>query len=290
MGYCHGTGKMIWKEGETYEGDYNFGKRTGNGKYTWTNGDTYEGGWLNGKFEGEGRYLAHSGEAYNGGWREGLKQGFGTYVSSNKDIYVGNFEMGKYHDRGLLTKADGTVYDGYFKAGQFIREANPTGIRKYTNGAYEGEILNGQPEGRGKMIFTDGRIYEGDWKNRTINGWGKMLMPKSGMIFSGFWENGHIVEGQKIYPKTGDYYYGKFVNDKPEDPKGRFVWKSGSTLEAPFIGGKQALGEGTLRKEDGCIISGPFENYKSAGKMSHYGTCGNQSEYWNPKSIMDENL
>jgi len=281
---------MIWKDAETYEGDYVFGKRTGQGKMIWSNGDTYEGGFVEGQFDGEGKFIAKNGESYSGGWKNGLKHGYGNYISREKEIYIGNFLYGKYNDRGLLTKEDGSIQDGYFKAGQFIRAANPISTKKYNNGTYVGEILDGEPDGRGKMTFTDGRIYEGDWKNKTINGWGKMIMPKSGMIFSGYWENGHMLDGQKIYPKTGDYYYGKFVNDRPEDPKGRFYWKNGTTLEAPFAGGKQILGEGTVRKADGCSISGPFENYKSAGKMSHYGTCGNQAEYWNPESIMDENL
>jgi len=44
----HGYGKYQWKEGHTYEGEYQFGKKEGYGVFSWSDGSTSKGGWMNG--------------------------------------------------------------------------------------------------------------------------------------------------------------------------------------------------------------------------------------------------
>jgi len=45
----HGYGKIFFKSGATYEGDYKDDERTGRGVYRWADGRVYEGGFLEGK-------------------------------------------------------------------------------------------------------------------------------------------------------------------------------------------------------------------------------------------------
>jgi hypothetical protein len=40
-------------------------------------------------------------------------------------------------------------------------------------GTYEGDVLNGLPEGKGWLKTVKGRVYEGDWKNGKFEGKGK---------------------------------------------------------------------------------------------------------------------
>ena len=47
-------------------------------------------------------------------------------------------------------------------------------------------------DGQGKMTFLDGRIYEGEWKNREINGFGVMKYP-DGVIYEGDWLDKKLV-------------------------------------------------------------------------------------------------
>jgi hypothetical protein len=44
----------------------------------------------------------------------------------------------------------------------------------YSYGVYEGDVVNGEPHGRGKMKYSDGHVYEGDcdWENGAENGKG----------------------------------------------------------------------------------------------------------------------
>ena len=42
-------------------------------------------------------------------------------------------------------------------------------------GIYEGEFNNGKIDGYGRMIYFDGSYYEGYFKNGVKNGWGKYV-------------------------------------------------------------------------------------------------------------------
>ena len=61
----HGMGKMFYALGEgvteaSYNGSWAGGKRSGLGILTMANGDRYEGHWLDDKKEGPGRYFYKS--------------------------------------------------------------------------------------------------------------------------------------------------------------------------------------------------------------------------------------
>jgi hypothetical protein len=84
--------------------------------------------------------------------------------------------------------------------------------QKSENGdIYEGELLNGRPNGKGKMTYTDfypedlceggnisgytladGYVYEGDFVNGKMHGIGKKTY-QSGKVEEGRWVNGIFV-------------------------------------------------------------------------------------------------
>ena len=45
----HGSGRMIYENGDVYEGFWSLGKRSGYGVMTKKNGDHFEGHWVNDK-------------------------------------------------------------------------------------------------------------------------------------------------------------------------------------------------------------------------------------------------
>lgn len=45
----HGYGRIIWKDGRNYEGQYLKDKKHGFGVFKWANGSKYEGFWNEGK-------------------------------------------------------------------------------------------------------------------------------------------------------------------------------------------------------------------------------------------------
>lgn len=51
-----------------------------------------------------------------------------------------------------------------------LRRKQIGGERKiYENGEYEGDIIDGKREGKGKMTYTYG-VYEGEWVNDVRSG------------------------------------------------------------------------------------------------------------------------
>lgn len=52
-----------------------------------------------------------------------------------------------------------------------------------------GRWLNGKPHGVGKLEWTDGRMYTGQFHKGVIQGTGKMEMPTQG-IYEGQWKDG----------------------------------------------------------------------------------------------------
>ncbi len=64
---------------------------------------------------------------------------------------------------------------------------------------YDGEWLNGKPNGFGKCVYESGGSYEGDWVNGERHGNGKMSWPKQHESYSGFWKNGKQVNISSPY-------------------------------------------------------------------------------------------
>ena len=75
--------------------------------------------------------------------------------------------------------------DGY---GRFVwpNHANPQ-----LSTIYEGFYRRNRKEGKGKIVWAEGRIYEGDWLEGKQQGLGVMKWP-DGMIYEGNWEEGLI--------------------------------------------------------------------------------------------------
>lgn len=136
------------KKGETYTGQYKWGKRWGVGKAVNTRGGQYEGQW-----------------------DRGVREGFARIIKPNGDTYEGIFKNGQFHGKGTMYIFHSRVKtQGDFKNGQ------PQGycIEEYVDGSkYEGIILKGKKEGKGKFTFKDKSVYEGDFKNDVAEGKGR---------------------------------------------------------------------------------------------------------------------
>jgi hypothetical protein len=63
-------GKLTYRDGEIYEGDFKSSIRDGKGTMTYSNGDTYKGDWRLERREGEGELRAKDGTLlYKGDWK-----------------------------------------------------------------------------------------------------------------------------------------------------------------------------------------------------------------------------
>ena len=158
-------------ENAYYEGELNAdGEPHGKGKMVWDNGDTYEGNFINGVRQGYGEFYLASGASYFGEFLNDTCTGAGTFFSAdNSTIVKGTFDNLKlinrmYHqsvdefdDRDLITMFengeavsqyiqfdDGRVYYGERKGliphgyGMFVNENGEKTIGKFENGEFIG--------------------------------------------------------------------------------------------------------------------------------------------------------
>ena len=188
-GMYHGWGRMEWHSGDTYEGEWQFGVRTGVGIMTWADEAVYSGDFVNGTYHGRGCLQMTDGSVYTGSFVNGQFTGYGQKTWPDGSMYIGDFVNGTYHGRGCLQRTDGTVYSGSFVNGAQSGQGSilwPGGI------IYIGEFVNGKRTGQGRMVWPDGSIYCGAFLDGSYHGYGVLEKP-DGQRWEGQWENGTYI-------------------------------------------------------------------------------------------------
>ena len=139
------NGKMKYKDGRTFAGDWKDGKRHGFGKMTFHDGRTFDGQWKQDKIDGPGGVMSYpDGRTYRGDWKDNKKHGTGehTYVSDDKTItavYIGGFQANSKHGNGRFEYRSSEVNrweESEYIDGKQVRIARfgldiPDGVRKY---------------------------------------------------------------------------------------------------------------------------------------------------------------
>ena len=115
----------IYKNGNSYFGQFLNNKPDGFGKLIDANGDKYIGQWKNGEMNGQGTYIwgpnsKKSGDKYIGQWENGEKSGFGKLISSDGEIYIGEFLNNKKNGQGISISPGKEKKFGEWKNGKKI--------------------------------------------------------------------------------------------------------------------------------------------------------------------------
>lgn len=110
-----------------YEGNYKDGLKSGIGKMLYPNGDVYEGEWVDNKMQGEGTYTyKKTGDIYSGSWVADKKHGQGSYeFGADSSMMTGTWESGQITTGEWVLKGCGK-FEGNFKLGR------PYGQGKFT--------------------------------------------------------------------------------------------------------------------------------------------------------------
>ena len=109
--------------------------------------------------------------------------------------------------------------------------------RTYSNGnVYEGLVVNGKAEGKGKFTWTNGDRYEGDFSNNEMNGKG-ILTYANGDRYEGEFVNGKCHGAGILVFANGDRYEGQFSDNKMHG-SGVFVSANGERKEGTFGNGE----------------------------------------------------
>lgn len=91
---------------------------------------------------------------------------------------------------------------------------------------YTGEVNDiGQPHGKGKAVFHDGRRYEGPFVNGKCHGDNAEFTYDNGDTFEGTFQENAFKERKYTIRNTGEYFIGTFKNGQPN--VGKWYYKNG---------------------------------------------------------------
>ncbi len=204
-----GRGKIIWANGETYDGDVLRSQRHGSGEFTWTTGQRYSGEWVQDRPEGNGSLRFANGNQYDGPVINGEPHGTGKMVYASGDVYSGQFVRGEPDGQGLYIWLSGQKYDGAWVKGK----ANGRGVLSFANGnVYEGEVQDGLPSGQGVLKFASGDSYRGQFVRGVPDGQGQYSW-KNGDQYTGGWRGGQKQGQGTMQWRNGDRWEGLFQAD-----------------------------------------------------------------------------
>ena len=133
------------------------------------------------------------------------------------------------------------------------------------NGLYSGQVVDGVPSGKGKIVYDNGAVYDGEWVNGMKSGQGTITFAendsidrvsytgswkddqwdgygtmtwKSGAIYEGEWsQNGFNGQGTMTYP-TGDVYVGNWVDSK-RSGQGTLTYANGNYYKGEWADNKK---------------------------------------------------
>ncbi|SNT38774.1 Serine/threonine protein kinase [Noviherbaspirillum humi] len=114
-GSVSGTGRIVWSDGNQFDGTLVQGKKEGRGQFVWQNGQRYNGEWAHDMPNGRGTIVYANGDRYQGEVRDGLPHGKGTFWFKSGDRYQGDWVRGKNHGQGRYTWANGSYWEGEFR-------------------------------------------------------------------------------------------------------------------------------------------------------------------------------
>ncbi len=146
------------------------------------------------------------------------------------------------------------------------------GTYLYPSGAkFSGHFQKGKINGYGRLVFSDGRIYEGEWKDHYRKGKGVLTFPK-GDVYKGNFNKSKFYGFGTMEYANGDLYQGSWKSDRPNG-QGVMTFKSGDKYEGGFKHGRFD-GEGTMKYATGEKYVGHWKANKREGDGTFYLTNG----------------
>jgi len=173
----YGDDYIIYKDNSKYEGTL----------FKNENGDDMRHGY--------GLMTYSDGRVYEGEFKNNLKDGNGKFIFPNGLIYEGEFKNNK--NEGYLKaydKCGNIVFDGTIN-----EKGEATGFimqKEKSEYEYEGYVVNNLKEGKGKLTFANGNVYEGEFRDDMRHGKGTLYCKEIyddgevyEEIYEGYWEN-----------------------------------------------------------------------------------------------------
>eukprot|EP01016_Furgasonia_blochmanni_P055592 TRINITY_DN9333_c0_g1_i9.p1 TRINITY_DN9333_c0_g1~~TRINITY_DN9333_c0_g1_i9.p1 ORF type:complete len:331 (+),score=41.13 TRINITY_DN9333_c0_g1_i9:65-1057(+) len=122
---------------------------------------------------------------------------------------------------------------------------------------YVGGLLNNTPHGKGKYMYKDGSMYNGEWSYGKRSGYGREEWVDVG-VYEGYFLNGRKNGEGTLTLTNGITYEGEFKNDDFHG-QGKMTWEDGTVYRGSWVAGKRQ-GQGEQQWSCGRKYIGSFEN------------------------------
>lgn len=211
----------------------------------------YEGSIRNNKYNGIGTMTYPNGSYYKGEWLNAKKHGQGMFVELSKSSVVKVYE--------------GTFVDDVLAEGTLTQTLKQADGKKATD-VYVGEFKGLYPNGKGKLTFSSGATYEGDWNMGKRHGQG--IYKNITMTPSSCTCGAKCIHAEPI--KVSVWYEGQWVNDK-QTGTGTIKVFNYDTQELSFMyegsmNDNIKFGLGSSVDITGLVIQGEYSNNLANGK------------------------
>ena len=257
----NGTGIFLYPSGAKYVGQFKDGEIHGVGACYYSDGSVYRGEWKNRFPDGLGTKTLADGRSWTGTWVMGVPVDENGEVIENlfpseeeeevviaeEEVQSGCLNGDCENGEGLFAYPDGSKYEGQFLEGK------PDGWGTFTNPAgekYVGTFRQGLRHGKGTLYFADSTYITGDWVEGEYMGNSQIEPGRVGCIV-GDCTNGR---GTYIFKDGIAKYVGDFRNGMPHGD-GVIYYANGERYVGHWAEGNFD-GEGTLFFSDSSEVSG----------------------------------
>ena len=206
--FRHGYGKLYYRSGDIFEGNFIEGKRSGYGVYkfnTSTVDEAYysraEGNWVNDALNGQARLYRKDGVLiYSGNMIDAKENGLGTTFFESM-TWIGEHKDGLPNGSGKMIHKEGKYYEGFVVDGVsngpgklYLPSTNETFIGNFQDDLLqgEGEYVNGDDDWR----------YNGPFKNGLFHGIGEITLADGESYYAEYDKGIYLGEEDFIPDKT----------------------------------------------------------------------------------------
>lgn len=217
----------------------------------------WNGACVDGLLSGKGTLqIGHA--SFTGEFKRGQIVSGGKLTSdANASSYVGEFVDNTPAGRGVYKDAEATVTAVFAKEGFFT--IGPVVVERFDGTRYEGTLNKHRlKEGKGRLVYSNGDSYEGEFLNDLQHGTGTYRSP-AGWSYTGQWALGqHAGHGIEVYT-SGARYEGEFKADMREG-QGRYTEVDGSVFEGEWkagaLTGRCKIHEASGHNYEGMCVAG----------------------------------